>query len=250
MAAVGGPGGKVAAADFMGELNPALGGDFHDVDVLTAGGAWAVFTIPGKGDELAVGGPGGGGCITAVSHAGDAGAVRVHDVELGKASAAADPGDLGAGLRVVGGRDVWTLVAGDSVGDGTLRIGDPDLGVAGARGGEGQLLTVGGPGRREVGATDVIEADEAAEDEREHAELEAVLAEGGKGDEGVIGRDAGGDGVFTEVSDGVLIGSVVVHHPDFFFTGADAFGVEEFGFGDAGGATAEAEDDVVGKLVG
>jgi hypothetical protein len=132
VAAVGGPGGEVAAADVVGELDPLLGGDLHDVDVLSAGSAGAVLTIPGEGEELAVGGPGDRGCIAAVGHAGDAGAVGVHDVELGKAGAAADPGDLCAGLGVVGGRDVGTLVAGDAVGDGALGIGDPDLGIAGA----------------------------------------------------------------------------------------------------------------------
>jgi hypothetical protein len=40
-----------------------------------------------------------------------------------------------------------------------------------------------------------------------------------EGDEGVVGRDARGDGVFAEVGDGVLIGAVVVHHPDLFSPG-------------------------------
>ena len=57
--AVGGPGGEVAAADVVGELDPALGRDLHDVDVLSAGSAGAVLAVPGEGDELAVGRPGG-----------------------------------------------------------------------------------------------------------------------------------------------------------------------------------------------
>jgi hypothetical protein len=52
-----------------------------------------------------------------------------------------------------------------------------------------------------------------------------------------------------EVGDGVLVGAVVVHLPDFLAAAA-AFDVEDFGFGDAGGATAEAEDDFVGEAVG
>src|SRR5665213_654360 len=57
VAAIGGPGRKVAAADVVGELNPTLGGDLHDVDVLSAGCSGAVLAVPGEGEELAVGGP-------------------------------------------------------------------------------------------------------------------------------------------------------------------------------------------------
>ena len=49
--------------------------------------------------------------------------------------------------------------------------------------------------------------------------------------------------------DGVLVGAVVVHQPDLFVSAGD-LDVEDFGFGDAGGASAEAEDDLVGEAVG
>src|SRR6267378_4116807 len=49
--------------------------------------------------------------------------------------------------------------------------------------------------------------------------------------------------------DGVLVGAVVVHHPDFFGTRAVADEIN-FALGDAGDSTAQAEDDFVGKLVG
>src|ERR1700761_5650132 len=52
------------------------------------------------------------------------------------------------------------------------------------------------------------------------------------------------------MSDGVLVGAVVIHHPDLFFTGPNAFGVEDAGLGDARGSAAETENDVVRELVG
>src|SRR5579871_2126388 len=55
MTAVGRPGGEVAGAYVVGELNPALGGDLHDVDVTAAGGAGAVLAIPCEGEEVSVG---------------------------------------------------------------------------------------------------------------------------------------------------------------------------------------------------
>ena len=47
----------------------------------------------------------------------------------------------------------------------------------------------------------------------------------------------------------LLVGAVVIHHPDFFVAAALADEVD-LGFGDAGYASAEAEDDFVGKPVG
>ena len=51
------------------------------------------------------------------------------------------------------------------------------------------------------------------------------------------------------MGDGVLIGAVVVHGPDLFVSAAHV-DVIDLGFGDAGDATAEAEDDLVGEAVG
>ena len=52
------------------------------------------------------------------------------------------------------------------------------------------------------------------------------------------------------MGDGVLIGAIVVHHPDFFGVLAEDFDVEDFGFGNAGDTAAETQDDFVGKLMG
>src|SRR5579859_1723458 len=83
VAAVGRPAGEIVAAGVVCELDPTLGGDVHDVDVLPAGSAGTVFAVPAEGEELAVGGPGRGDGVTAVGHALDVGAVDVHGVDLG-----------------------------------------------------------------------------------------------------------------------------------------------------------------------
>ena len=65
----------------------------------------------------------------------------------------------------------------------------------------------------------------------------------------VVGRDARRERDRAEMRDLVLVGAVVVHLPDFFVAGA-AGDVVDLGFGDAGDAAAEAEDDLVGEAVG
>src|SRR5882757_3772219 len=50
------------------------------------------------------------------------------------------------------------------------------------------------------------------------------------------------------MGDDVLVGAVVIHGPYFFSSGAVAHEIN-FGFGDAGNTSAQAEDDLVGKLV-
>ncbi len=51
------------------------------------------------------------------------------------------------------------------------------------------------------------------------------------------------------MSDGVLVGAVVVHCPDFLVA-AFRVDVVDLGFGDTGDAAAEAEDDLVREAVG
>src|SRR5258705_5455566 len=146
MPAVGGPGGKVAAATVVGKLDPALGGDLHDVNILSPGCAGAILAIPGEGEKLTVGRPGDRCGVTAVGHALDGGAVRVHDVELGQAGASADPGDLRAGAGIEDGRDIGTTEAGNAAAESAVGVRDPDLGVAGARGRVCDVFPVGSPG--------------------------------------------------------------------------------------------------------
>src|SRR5271170_8318379 len=92
--AVGRPRREVTAAAVMGELDPALGSDLHDIDVLSAGCAGAVLAVPGEGKELAVWRPGDRCGVATVGHTLHGRAVGVHDVELRQAGASADPGDL------------------------------------------------------------------------------------------------------------------------------------------------------------
>ena len=49
---------------------------------------------------------------------------------------------------------------------------------------------------------------------------------------------------------GVLVGAVVVHHPDLFAAAAWDLDVVDLGLGDAGYAAAEAQDDLIGEAVG
>ena len=52
----------------------------------------------------------------------------------------------------------------------------------------------------------------------------------------------------SQVRDLLLVGAIVVHHPDFLVAGALADKVN-LGFGDPGYASAQAEDDFVGEPV-
>src|SRR5882757_4186644 len=166
----------------MGKLNPAFGGDLHDVDVLSTRCAGAVFSVPGEGEKLPVGRPGDRCGISAVGHALYGGAIAIHDVELGKADASADPGDLRAGAGIVDGRDIGTAVAGNAAGERTVGVGDPDLGVAGAGGRVCDVFSVRRPGWSNVGSSNSGKIDHAVEDEREHANLKAVVTERGEGE--------------------------------------------------------------------
>src|ERR1035441_7812545 len=147
VASVRSPGGEVVASGFVGDLKPALAGDVHDVDILTAGIAGPVLAVPTEGEELAIGSPGGGYGIPAVGQALNVGAVLVHGVDLRLPGAPADPGQLRVGARIPGGRDVGPAEVGEPAQIGAACVGDPDFGIAGARGGEGDPGTVGGPRR-------------------------------------------------------------------------------------------------------
>ena len=49
MAAIRRPCGKIVAPNVMGKLNPAMAGNIHDVNILSARSAGAVAAIPRKG---------------------------------------------------------------------------------------------------------------------------------------------------------------------------------------------------------
>ena len=100
--------GIVVAAGVVRELKPLQrpAGNIHHVDVLAAGGARAVFAVPGEGEPLAVRRPRGRNRIAAVGHALNVGAILVHGVDLRQAGAAADPGNLRVRARIPSGRDI------------------------------------------------------------------------------------------------------------------------------------------------
>src|ERR1700733_14069697 len=106
VAAVGRPAGEVVASGVMSQLHPALAGDVHDVDVLTAGGSRAVLAVPAEGEHVAGRRPRRGNGIAPVGEALNIGAVLVHGVNLRKAGTAAHPGDLRVGAWIPCGRDV------------------------------------------------------------------------------------------------------------------------------------------------
>src|SRR4051812_6279462 len=80
--AVWGPGGKIVAAGLMGELQPTLAGDIHDVDVLPARRARPVFAIPTEGEHGSVGSPGRRDRVASIRQALDVGSVLIHCVDL------------------------------------------------------------------------------------------------------------------------------------------------------------------------
>src|ERR1700678_4133663 len=233
----------------MSELNPFLGGDLHDIDVLPPGRSGTILAVPCEGEELAVGRPGRRSCVTALGHALYRRAVGAHDVELRQAGASADPGDLRAGTGGEDGRDIRADEAGDAASIASTGIGDPYLRVAAAGGGEGKILAVRAPRWREIGAARRREVDHAVEHDREHVNLEAVSPERGEGQAGVVRRDARRDRDRAEVRDGVLVRTIVVHRPDLFTAGA-ALDVVDLGLGDALAAAAQTEDDLVGEAMG
>ncbi len=63
------------------------------------------------------------------------------------------------------------------------------------------------------------------------------------------GEMRGRHDVGAEMGELVLVGAVVVHHPDVF-VGSGFFDVVDLGLGDAGRSAAEAQDDLVGEAVG
>src|SRR5438552_17840448 len=112
MAAVRGPTGTLVAALIAGQFDKLAGGGVHDVDVVVVVGA-----APTEGQQLAIGGPRRVNDVAFVWEVqlGLAGAVVIHEVELGCAGAFADVGDGLTGFRRRTGRHACT------VGDGHAR---------------------------------------------------------------------------------------------------------------------------------
>src|SRR5436853_6490444 len=121
MAAVRGPTGTLVAALVAGQFDKLAGGGVHDVDVVVV-----VGTAPTEGQQLAVGRPSG---VDDVAFLWEvefrlAGAVGIHEVELGSAGAVADEGDGLAGFRIPTGRHAGAAGAGQALGTATVGVGN------------------------------------------------------------------------------------------------------------------------------
>ena len=77
----------------MSELDPSLGSDLHNVDVLTARGSGPYLRSQAKARNWPLGDQEGEVAYPPSVMRVTAGASVVHDVELGQAGAATDPGD-------------------------------------------------------------------------------------------------------------------------------------------------------------
>src|SRR6267378_3527402 len=121
MAAVRGPTGTLVAALVAGQFDKLARGGVHNVDVVVVVGA-----APTEGQQLAVGRPRRVDDVAFVGQIqlGLAGAVGIHEVELGSAGAIADEGDGLTGFRIPTGRHTCTVGAGQALGAATVDVGN------------------------------------------------------------------------------------------------------------------------------
>src|ERR1700741_471173 len=110
---------RVFSAGVAGQLKSAARGGVHDVDVVIAGGA-----APAKGEELAIGRPGG---VNNVAHVRKIellgiGAIGIHEVKLRGSSAITDEGDELAVFRIPCGGSVCAI-GSESEALGTIAAG-------------------------------------------------------------------------------------------------------------------------------
>src|SRR6267154_3042509 len=248
--AVGSPTGALVLAAVAGDLTDLAGGGFHDVDVEVA-----VGTSPTEGDHLAVGRPRRVDQITFVgkSKFAGVGAVGVHEVELGNTSAIADEYDALTGLGVPCWRSAGGVGKGDALGAAAVGVDDEEFGIAEHGGGKHDLRAVRRPGGRAVGAAEARAGDDLVGVHGVHADLRADYLGGAgfktsEGDAGCVRRPARRQGNGVHGGEGMLIGAVVVHYPEFFCASARADEGDLRG-SDAGKAAGEAADDFVSELV-
>src|SRR5467141_41927 len=170
VAAVRSPTGPLVLATVAGDLDDLTRGGFHDVDVEIA-----VRPPPTEGHHLAVGGPGRIDEVALVGQIefGGVGAVGVHHVELGDASAIADKNDALAGLRIPGRGGAGGGGVGDALGAAAVGVGDEEFGIAEHGGREHDLRAVWGPSRRAVGAAEAREGNNLVGVRGVHANLRA-----------------------------------------------------------------------------
>src|SRR5258705_1594121 len=93
------------------------------------------------------------------------------------------------------------------------------------------------------------ETDDPIQVKRIHRDVPTRLVVRAECQSRTVGRDPRRKGNRSEMSDGVLVGAVVVHRPDFLVARALADKVN-LALGDAGNSAAQPEDDFIGELVG
>src|ERR1700719_1055030 len=121
VAAVGRPTGALVLATVARDLDDLARGGFHDVDVVIA-----VGPAPTEGDHLTVGRPGRIDEIALVGQIefGSVGAVGVHHLQLGDATAIADEYDALAGLGVPRRGSAGGVGVGKALGAAAVSVGD------------------------------------------------------------------------------------------------------------------------------
>src|ERR1700731_870610 len=121
MAAVRGPTGTLVAALVAGQFDKLAGGCVHNVDVVVV-----VGTAPTEGQQLTIGRPGRVDDVAFVGEVqfGLAGAVGIHQVELGRAGAIAHEGDGLASFRIPTGRHACAVGIGQAFGAATADVGN------------------------------------------------------------------------------------------------------------------------------
>src|SRR5580700_7230045 len=92
------------------------------------------------------------------------------------------------------------------------------------------------------------EADHAVEVHRVHKNVPPTLGQRTESETRTIRRDARRKRHGTQMSELALIRAVVIHHPDFFVTGAVADKVN-LAFRDAGNASTQAENNLISESV-
>src|ERR1700674_2465125 len=117
MAAVRGPTGTLVAALIAGQFDKLAGGGVHNVDVVVAVGA-----AQPNGKQLAIGPPSRVDDVAFVREVQFrlAGAVGIHEVELGSAGAITHEGDGLTGFRMPTGRHAGAAGAGQARGAGSV----------------------------------------------------------------------------------------------------------------------------------
>src|ERR1039458_6273811 len=165
VAAVRRPAGEIVAPRIVRELYPLLAGDIHQIQVVGTRFSGPVLAHPGERQKLSVRRPVGRNGIALIGDPLQVGAVRFHGVDLRQAGAPADERDLAASFAIPGWSNVGPLVVSQAARVSSGGIDYENIGVAVARGGEGDLA-LGRPRRRKIHASKTRKGDHAVEIER------------------------------------------------------------------------------------